>query len=303
MSGPSNVRTSHSSCPSFQDESIIKRIFLDHVLENDKILYNTNNHPYSEEMHLPPDYFLKQELTRTKKWINKFHKDYPTLTFDKQDISWMKKALQIGYHTGKFSDIYEDELEQTVQKYKDINLNQGFFIRSDKVSLKEGQNGIGPYHNIKSIIESMCSTTPGHSAFDLNDETCTIYFLPWLKFNPDKEFRVFVHNNEITAISAQHLYTINNWLNTLSDKDIAKVINNIQSFFNDNIKDKLAYLTDYTYDFVFLDDGNSFDNGYFIECNGFGRHYAAGSALYHWIYDHDTLHDSSVIELRYVSEY
>ena len=42
---------------------------------------------------------------------------------------------------------------------------------------------------------------------------------------------------------------------------------------------------------------------YFIEANSFGKLYASGSALYHWIYDHDTLHESDVIEFRYVNEY
>jgi hypothetical protein len=39
---------------------------------------------------------------------------------------------------------------------------------------------------------------------------------------------------------------------------------------------------------------------YFIEPNSWGGDYAAGSALFGWIQDHDMLHDKEVIEFRYV---
>ena len=55
---------------------IIKRIYLDHVLENNKVLYNTNNHEYSVEQSKPEDYYDRLNLTKTKHWINKFHSNY-----------------------------------------------------------------------------------------------------------------------------------------------------------------------------------------------------------------------------------
>ena len=56
-------------------EVVIKRFQLDHVFAHDKILYNTNNHEYSEEQPKPPDYHETSERTQTKYWIDKFHKD------------------------------------------------------------------------------------------------------------------------------------------------------------------------------------------------------------------------------------
>ncbi len=282
---------------------IIKRFNLDHVFAHDKILFNTNNHEYSKEQHKPPDYDERLDMTKTKNWIDKFHKDnYRTLTFDAQDLSWMNKALPIGFHTGRFSHIYDDELEQTCNKYEDQvpHSEIGWFVRSDRVSLKEGMHGIGPYKNIKNIIESMVTASPGHTCFNEKDTSCTIYFMNWQNINPDKEFRVFVYQNEITAVSAQHLYSINEWMNTLTDEQITVIINKILTFFETDIKDKMSYLENYTFDFAFIEPN---DQPYFIEPNGFGRYYAAGSALYHWIYDHDTLHESEIIEFRYVNEY
>ena len=279
---------------------VIKRFQLDHVLAHDKILYNSNNHEYSEEQKRPPDYDESLSRTKTKNWIDKFHKDnYKTITLDKQDLRWMNKALPIGYHTGRCSHIYDDELEMTCNKYKDLVPKGKWFIRSDRVSLKEGKHGIGPYDNIKDIIESMVTCKPGHLCFEEEDTSCTIYFMNWQNINPDKEFRVFVYKNEITAISSQHLYNINHWVNSLSDLEIEEVVHKILDFFQTDIKDKLSYLESYTFDFAFTNE----DILYFIEPNGFGKCYAAGSALFHWIYDHDTLHEADTIEFRYTNEY
>ena len=94
----------------------------------------------------------------------------------------------------------------------------GWFIRTDRTSLKYGKYGAGPYTDIENIIISMVSSSDGHIPFKEDDETCNIYFLRWLEVDRDKEFRVFVYNNKITAISAQHLYSVNDWLNSLSDE-------------------------------------------------------------------------------------
>ena len=51
---------------------IIKRINLDHVFAHDRILFNTNNHPFSETEKRPTDYKEKIELGNTKNWIDKF---------------------------------------------------------------------------------------------------------------------------------------------------------------------------------------------------------------------------------------
>lgn len=78
-----------------------------------------------------------------------------------------------------------------------------------------------------------------------------------------------------------------------------ELIQKIVGYFEQNIKDKLVFMESYTMDLSLV--GHD-DTPYFIEPNTFGKEYAAGSSLFHWIYDHDTLHDSSEIEFRYVNE-
>ena len=260
----------------------IKRLQLDHVLSQDKILFNTNNHWENDE---PP----------------KDYKDELESICLKYDAQWREI----------------NEVPNT--KYNGENF-KGWFVRSDRVSLKEGQHGVGPYKDFniwienpnidkknstnvsgfKNIIESATSCSPGHTFFEADDSECTIYLFPWLNLNPYKEFRIFVYENEITAISDQHLYKVNEYFNTLSDEEIKTVIYKILDYFEENIKHKLSYLGNYTMDLGFIQDT---DTPYFIEPNSFGQLYAADSALFSWIYDTDVLHDSTTIEFRYCHEY
>lgn len=279
----------------------ITRINLDHVFAHDKILFNTNNHWIEEKIQRPDDYDYKLSLGNTKNWIELFHKEnYYKITLDEHDLKWMNETFNIGVQTGRFSHIYDDELDQICEKYGSKIPDGNYFIRTDTVSLKNGIHGVGPYNNFRKIIESMVTTSLGHECFKPEDKTCNIYFMKWLDINPDKEFRIFVYKNEITAFSSQHLYSINNWLNTLTDEQISIVVNKIIKYFNENIRDKLLYMDSYVMDLALVGED---ETPYFIEPNSFGKYYASGSSLYNWVYDHDTLHESDEIELRYVNEY
>ena len=105
------------------------------------------------------------------------------------------------------------------------------------------------------------------------------------------EYRVFVYRNKITAISQQHLYEKNSIFNGLDKDELNKKINDyvriITTYFEEKIKKNITYMDSYTYDFAIL-PGN---NPYLIEINCFGKEYAAGSALFHWIIDEDKLYN------------
>jgi hypothetical protein len=287
---------------------VIKRFGLDHVLAHNKILFNTNNHHFEENVNAPEDYDEVLKQGNTCRWIDKFHNhnEYYKLILDQEDLKWMIKALYtIGIITGKCSELYSDEVEITAKKYDDFfnSLPKGkrWFIRSERVSLKEGVHGVGPYNNMKEVIESLVSTTSGHSCFSERDTSCSLYFIPYIEMDDSKEFRIFVYQNQITAISDQHLYKVNGWLNTKSDEEIIKTIIKILTYFDKNIKEKMSYMGNYTMDLALIGDD---EIPYFIEPNSFGKYYAAGSALFHWVYDHDALYgNNEFIEFRYVNEY
>lgn len=146
------------------------------------------------------------KLSDTCNWIDKFHKLYHTVKITGYDMIWIKEAFNIGSKTYKFLSMYIEELNDLCNKYE---FPKGeWFVRTDKVSLKYGIYGIGPYNNLKNIIESIVTTTYNHICFDNDESTMTIYMLPWKKLSKGKKIRIFVNNSRITAISEQHLTKI-----------------------------------------------------------------------------------------------
>lgn len=277
----------------------IKRIRLDHVIEHPE-LFNTNNHHNDEGIDQVEDYNEVISKGETKNWVDKFHTIYYKITLNESHLSWMNKAAEIGMITGKFSHIYDDELDQICEKFEGQFPQGEWFVRSDRVSLKEGMHGKGPYSDFRSIIQSAVSSGQYHRVFEETDTECNLYLFPWKEIDSDKEFRIFVFNNRITAISVQHLYKINNYFNTLTDQEITEVVYEILNYFENHIKENMSYIRNYTIDLALV---GSDDTPYFIEPNSFGKYYAAGSALYSWVHDEDTLHNSEEIEFRYCHDY
>lgn len=281
----------------------IKPISIDDVLANDKVRYNTNNH-WKNNIK-PENYDENIKNTYTDKWIDQF-KEYTKIIIDtKQDLNWMKKAFEIGSKTKRFPHMFDDELEDMCNRYKKYDYlfqEESYFIRTDNVSLKEGKNGIGPYKDFKSIIESIVTCRLGHTPL-YEDSTCiTLYLIKFQEnLNRLQEFRVFVHKNKITAISQQSLYDSNVILERLNEKDkielINKWVNIITSYFENEVKKRITHIDSYVMDFAILNDLTP----YFIELNSFGKEYASGSALFGWIQDEDILYGvkENSIEFRH----
>ena len=279
------------------------RIGIRNVEKNHKILYNVSN-LYDVR---PSDYLQKLKETYVYKWIDRFpERNYRVIMLDATDLEWMKKAKTTSELRGTIPKIFQDEFVAICRKYdpkiSEIKKELGFdyfFIRTDRVSLKDGKHGVGPYRDLHTIIESMITTPRGHAAFADEDESCTIYFLPWLELTNDKEFRCFVYNNKITAISQQHWYKVNHYIDGLSKDQIAELVNKIIQYFDCEVAKRMSYLSSYVMDLAILENSNgSPSKHYFIEPNPFGKEYSSGSALFHWELDNDILHndrDNSVV--------
>lgn len=280
----------------------ISKYNLDDVKKNDRVKFNVNNMWINGEK--PIDYDQICELCKTYNWINLFHKDIFKLSISGFELQWIKEAFDIGCFTKKFPKMYKEELRDLLegslsplQKYKNV-LTQGYFVRTDKSSLKYGIHGPGPYDNMKKIIESLVTTTFSHACVDSTDLVCNLYFCKWLNLDQDKEFRVFVKNNKITAISSQNIYVINKWLNNFSELQINYLLDDLLQYFDKNIKHKLLFIKSYVMD-IYYSGPNDW---YFIEPNPFGKEYSSGSALFHWEHDYDLLYGlKNYIEFRYVS--
>ena len=310
----------------------VKTFSLQDVKENDKILYNVNN-IYTDGKQ-PEDYWSRRYYTGD--WIDFFLKDkYHTIVISGSDLEWMKKAKNISQIRPGFPRIFMDELESLCKKHQErfekiMESGETWFIRTENYSFKYSQHGVGPYNDLKKIFESLISYSTGHACISDDDKSKTIYFIPWIDMDFNREFRIFVYNNQITAISAQHIYVINKWLQGKSKIEIEALVDKIVKYFNENIRDKLTFIGSYVMDLAMvtlvtliggeavgdrdeIDEVKEVDEidevneiPYFIEPNSFGAEYGSGSALFHWIIDHDDLHglnnssDSKSIQFRYV---
>ena len=274
----------------------IKSIELDDIVHYDKLKYNTNNHWIDNKV--PMDYKFILEQSNTDKWIDLLKPKYKTLTIDnEQHINWLKQASKICAITGKFSNLFTDELNQIIKENESIsNFDGNYFVRVNNVSLKYGFHGVGPYNNLKNVLESVVSSIASHSPIKDDTQSLKIYLIEWINILPLNEFRVFVYKNKITAISQQNLYT-KVGLDKLENKELIEKISIIINYFDEIICKKINWISNYSYDFAIVDNNKP----YFIEINSFGKEYAAGSALFHWIHDYSILYNdaNSNIEFRY----
>ncbi len=276
---------------------IIQKIDLEDILINGKEKYNSNNH---NEYITDKEYQYKLKKTYLPYWIDIFKDNYSVLNI--HIPKWFYDAHLIGIQTGKFSKIYEDELEQYISKYKHFDeiLKKGYFIRTNKVSLKYGQYGCGPYYNMKQIIESILSGRKNHTCLDEEIKSLKLYLIDWININKDLEFRVFVYKNNITCISQQNIYQSNDILNNIDMKNrniiIVKWIETIYQYFNDKIKPNIIHIDSYSIDLAIIND-----NIYFIELNSFGKEMSSGSAAFHWLIDENKLYNTeNKIYFRFV---
>jgi len=277
---------------------IIASIPLDDVHAGNRKRYNTNNNWVNNEP--PEDYDKVIAETRTSSWVDIFKEHYVVVNIDADDVVWMKRAWNTGKLTIRFPHMYDDELEEFLERKKDLEGiigSRDWFVRTENVSMKNGKFGAGPYRDLRSIIISMVTSISGHSAFKHDTKSIKLYFFPWVEIDPSKEFRIFVHNRRITAVSQQNLYTPNQILT--EDEEPEKTaegwVEKINAYFRRSIKESIL-LDSYVLDIALIGD----DTPYPIELNSFGTEYASGSALFGWIQDKNILygrHDE--IHFRY----
>jgi hypothetical protein len=273
---------------------IVSPFSLNYVLSHEGKTLNTNNHFIADKRPKPDDYVKVIDRCKARYWIHNLHDVRHVVDIKSADMAWIKEAFKSGSKLGRFPSSFQDEIYMIHQGY---GIPDGkWFVRTDMASLKYGVFGVGPYSSIEPVITSMITTTPEHPCFRMEDDSCRIYLLEWKDIPIDKEFRVFVYQNQITAISDQNFTRVNDWLTGLTESETVDLVHKIKTYFEDTVREKLRYIGNYVMDIALVND-----QPYFIEVNPFGKDYSSRSALFNWETDEKKLMDSSQIELRYVS--
>lgn len=245
----------------------------------------------------PDDYIDVIEMNNTKNWIDHYKK-YIKIKIDNKELPWLKEACKIGMVTGTFSEIFREQLDSLLEENKEaiskIFNGKKYFVRTENVSLKFGQHGVGPYYGFKEIIESSVSSLRGHSPINFHTNELTFYLIDWIDIDDNLEFRMFIYNKNVTCISQQKCYKQNTLLKYFDNEAIKDIVKLLLNYFETDIKNVIEQ-DSYSIDIALVNN-----IPYFIEVNCFGKEYAAGSALFHWIIDYDLLYsDAKKVYFRY----
>ena len=253
----------------------------------------------------PNDYQQKLEETYTRNWIDLFHTRYSTITIRDPDLKWLQEAFKVGTITGTFPKTFVEELEGTSEKITGACL-RNCFIRGEASSLKgNAVYGPGPFNNSREILEALCTCRCTHHPFSKEVEEkreLKLYVLPWLdNLKIGLEFRAFVYGKKLTALSPQYIYGANSAIRDDIEIGGAYKIMTVVKFLEKKVIPALKNHDTYTVDVALLEDESGDCEPYFIEINGFGAEYSAGSALFHWVRDKEILEGGGdKVAVRYV---
>lgn len=282
---------------------------------------NTNNNIKKEDFD-KEGYNTYCNKTNISNFIGLFDYLYPIrIPLPKIILSYLLLMSEISIIKLEISKCHIDEYEEVYKYLYDklkefkFNIDEKYFIRFSRFSPKDGIYKKGPIMtelidqthminnqtymiNIKQIIESLVTSFRINTALkfckEFNNEEC-LYINKWRDdWNEMNEFRTFIYNGKITAIS-QYV-----WCNksNYNSETIVSTSNNIIKFIYDNIIDKMATITN---DFI-VDVIDVNGNIELIEFNPFGKEYSSGSALFHWLNDEDILYgNGDFVYIRYCS--
>lgn len=176
-------------------------------------------------------------------------------------------------------------IRERIEKVTDIN--KEYFVRLSGTSAKKDFIQLTPLKKSRNIMNHLTGSFSFLSQEYCKKKKTSIIIIPWNNLiKPRQEFRVFICEKKITAISAQrwgrdHTYTI----------EEANIIE--ESICKSN------FWHDIPYDSFVADVWVNFEEekAYLIECNPFGIFSASGSALFSWEKNYNILYGKTKPQL------
>lgn len=210
---------------------------------------------------------------------------YKTIEIPEIIKNYIVEIASIGNVTGKVSEIYEDEVEEIKQYFNKIEFPfERCFMKWDYYSPKDSihwSDKILPFTNWDNIIKVILTSHRSISSLKYSNK---MVLQKWNEHWKEKhEFRVFVWNGKITAISQY----VPEYLNAEKEYDLVKLVNEIKDYFDDCIcsfvDERFDGLKEYVFDVhVGLPD-------YTIEFIEFNDFYNSGTSCFNWLKDREII--------------
>jgi|SRR3989338_2505980 len=266
------------------DKIIIERVRTDDFYEN-----NTSNHMIEENDHEAKRQDVEKERRKTNLMnyadIIQYNIDHSYI-FNDEEMEIMKKCAEKGMKTRKIDDLLEI-LAPIIHRLEQEWISGKWFFRFNSRSPKGGIN-IYPVISALETITMIVTSVKGWRCLCENENI--IYFVPYNDtWDIQKEFRVFVNDGIITAIS-QYDTSTKSILSGKSSIYIKQTVLNIIDFLSNILPILTTKIQTSNLTIDIYVDTNSIK---IIECNSFGYYQSAGSCLFHWLLDKSKLYNKN----------
>ena len=179
-------------------------------------------------------------------------------------------------------NVVEDDLP-VLEYPRDIKM----FVKLLSSSAKNEQRVV-PLYTVQQIIEFITGRVQFLQQDFRNyfkyhfDTPIGVVMMPWNEsIDAKSEFRVFIRNRHLIAISQQAWYTVFHY----TPEEIRTIASSIAELFNQILRDRLplpSAILDVTVDF-------DIQQAYLIEINPWGTWATSGSSLFDWVKDHSII--------------
>jgi len=166
-----------------------------------------------------------------EKWMKK--KYIWTYELNSDEIETLIQSCQIANHLTHVSSLYKEELDEMVQRLEKSWIDGAWMFRLDSASTKDAHVGRPPYCSPREVIYSIATSARCYTNCFVPERRAynkTLYFSEFdPKWNHLAEWRVFVKEGVVQAITQYACYEINQDLVNLTDEqliDIASIIEN-----------------------------------------------------------------------------
>ena len=300
---------------------------LDGIDEIDYTWCNTNNHRDTEKYEELKRqhgssmawYGDIMEETRMEKWSTTLgtltrSPDLVMTITAKQQRMYFKPAREIAMQGVRAKRLLREEAEELAKELvqrqsptKESSPNsllpppQGWFVRTNACSPKDSQDdgGAGPHYSLVDALLALMASERVHVTMKTYDVDVHFYLVPYdCNMTVDRELRVFVNRNKVTAISQYDVFNVSSVFSPMDDETLASLAQSIETYHHDKILPIWDGIESYVMDVEFIPDKDESSRIRLIELNSFGAEMASASALFHWIRDSKELHSGKRLCIR-----